>query len=55
MIELGAATSVSTNFNECSMKRWPANSELEKDIAFFGKRRQKYLRRMGRQRTKPER
>ncbi len=32
-----------------------ANSELEKDIAFFGKRRQKYLRRMGRQRTKPER
>ena len=31
------------------------NTELEKDIGFFGKRRQKYLRRMGRQRTMPPR
>ena len=32
-----------------------ANTELEKGIAFFGKRRQKYLRRMGRQHTGPAR
>ena len=31
------------------------NTELEKDIVFFSKRRQKYLRRMGRQHTKPAR
>ena len=31
------------------------NTELEKDIVFFGKRRQKYLRRMGRKRTMPAR
>ena len=30
-----------------------ANTELEKGIVFFGKRRQKYLRRMGRQHTGP--
>ena len=32
-----------------------ANTELEKGIVFFGKRRQKYLRRMGRQHTGPAR
>ena len=32
-----------------------ASTELEKEVAFFGKRRQKYLRRMGRQRTGPRR
>ena len=32
-----------------------ASTELEQGIAFFGKRRQKYLRRMGRQRTGPRR
>ena len=31
------------------------NTELEKDIVFFGRRRQKYLRRMGRQRNRPAR
>ena len=31
------------------------NTELEKDIVFFGRRRQRYLRRMGRQRNRPAR
>ena len=30
-----------------------ANTELEKEVVFFGKRRQKYLRRIGRQQTGP--